>query len=103
MSLRYFCACNAIKDSWRIEKRADKFVLAGMAGKKKSGSEKVAKFLYNNIPIREAVVNGKRCNYFRGKKLFEVLLEGSLEHADKPKCESESDVATLGELLEKHG
>ena len=36
----------------------------------KSSLDKIAKFLYNNVPIREAIVNGKRCNYFKGTYMF---------------------------------
>jgi translocation protein SEC62 len=64
---------------------------------------RMAKFLHATIPLREAVQLSKRVNYFRGKKLYEVLLDKAASSKDKPACESEEEARLVGIALLQHG
>ncbi len=66
-----------------------------------------AKYLHSNIHLREAVQLNKRVNYFRGQKLFDILLSPpkDIKRVDKnrPICENEEEVKLVGLALLKDG
>mmetsp|Transcript_1333 Transcript_1333/g.2342 ORF Transcript_1333/g.2342 Transcript_1333/m.2342 type:complete len:393 (+) Transcript_1333:161-1339(+) len=64
--------------------------------------KRYASYLHANIPLREAVQLDKRVNYFRGKKLMEVLCTGKAAK-NKPPCETEEDAKKVGLALLRMG
>ncbi|GBG24516.1 Translocation protein sec62 [Hondaea fermentalgiana] len=64
--------------------------------------KRFASYLHANIPLREAVQMDKRVNYFRGKKLIEVLCAGK-PAKNKPPCETEEDAIKVGLALLRMG
>jgi len=57
--------------------------------------KRIARHLHSTIPLREAVQVNKRVNYFRGKKLIDVLLNGE-KLRNLPVCENEADAKRVG-------
>ncbi|CAK9072553.1 Translocation protein SEC62 [Durusdinium trenchii] len=73
--------------------------------KDKDQVKKFAKLLHAAIPLREAVQLNKRVNYFRGKKLIEVLLsDESLRKAPGlVQIQSKEEAKLVGIALLQHG
>jgi len=65
--------------------------------------KRFARFLHANIPLREAVQVSKRVNYFRGKKLYEVLLDKTIADKNKPTVASEEEATQVGVALLRAG
>eukprot|EP00514_Thraustochytrium_sp_LLF1b_P012642 CAMPEP_0184549668 /NCGR_PEP_ID=MMETSP0199_2-20130426/11572_1 /TAXON_ID=1112570 /ORGANISM="Thraustochytrium sp., Strain LLF1b" /LENGTH=355 /DNA_ID=CAMNT_0026944411 /DNA_START=183 /DNA_END=1250 /DNA_ORIENTATION=+ len=62
-----------------------------------------AKYLYANIPLREAVQVSKRVNYFRGKKLYEILLETPITDKNCLPIKNEREANMVGVALLQKG
>jgi len=66
--------------------------------------KRYAKYLHENIPLREAVQLSKRVNYFRGAKLISMLTDESTPGAkNKPACNTEDDAIQVGNALLSFG
>eukprot|EP00516_Mucochytrium_quahogii_P001491 CAMPEP_0203747016 /NCGR_PEP_ID=MMETSP0098-20131031/2278_1 /ASSEMBLY_ACC=CAM_ASM_000208 /TAXON_ID=96639 /ORGANISM=" , Strain NY0313808BC1" /LENGTH=355 /DNA_ID=CAMNT_0050635297 /DNA_START=102 /DNA_END=1166 /DNA_ORIENTATION=+ len=65
--------------------------------------KRYAKFLHSHIPLREAVQLNKRVNYFRGKKLIDLLLNDKIKDKNKPVCLSENEAKLVGVALLRAG
>lgn len=73
--------------------------------------KRFAKYLHSTIPLREAQQLSKRVNYFRGRKLLEVLVANgaaaeepkSKEAKGRPGCASEAEAKQVGVALLRMG